>query len=341
MPVTIRDVAKQLNLSITTVSRALDGYPDVSAVTRQRVMQVAHELGYIPNRAARQLRRKRTDTIGYILPSNAIHPSSGLISEFISGMVEAAAAKQYDLLISSALESGEAEQQLYQRWVCERRVDGFILDRVRQADWRIKYLAQEKVPFASLERSTDDQDYPSVHLDYLSCVSGLVGHLVGQGFKRIAFMGSTDDLVIHSDKFEGYRLGLIANHMTVDPSLVVQAEQTSTGGYQAAKKLQSMPRPPTAIICVYDEPVTGIVRAAYDAHLRVGQDLAVVVFDGAQSSQRAQPALTSVDQPVVEIAQQLVRMLLAEINATSLPVRQAVIQPVLRFGVLPGKGGIK
>jgi len=339
MPVTIRDVARQLNLSITTVSRALDGYQDVSAATRERVIQAAHQLGYIPNRAARQLRRRRTDTIGYIMPTISGHPSGGLVAEFISGMIEAASIKKYDLLISSAPEGGEAEQLLYHRWACERRVDGFILDRVRQVDWRVSYLAQEHIPFTSLERSADGQDYPSVHIDYLTCVSGLVGHLVGQGFKRIAFMGSADDLVIHSDKFEGYRLGLIANHMTLDPTLVIQSDPTSTGGYQAARKLQALPKPPTALICVYDEPAIGVLRAAYDAHMKIGQDLAVVVFDAAQGSQRSQPAITSVDQPVEEIAQQLVRMLLTEINGTSLPMRQLVIQPVVRFGIFSAKGG--
>jgi DNA-binding LacI/PurR family transcriptional regulator len=341
MPVTIRDVARHLGISITTVSRALDGYRDVSPTTRERVLQAAHELGYLPNRAARQLRRRRTDTIGFILPSITSRSSGAHVAEFISGMVEAAAHKDYDLLVSSAPEAGEAEQQVYQRWVCEQRVDGFILDRVRQTDWRINYLAGEHIPFASLERSVDTFDYPSVHMEYLTCVSSLVSHLYGQGFKRIAFIGSSDDLTIHTDKFQGYRLGLTVNHLSFDPALVIQADQTSSGGYQAAKKLQAIQKPPTAIICVCDEPVLGVVRAAFDAHRRIGEDLAVVVFDGAQGSQRSQPALTSVDQPVAEIAQQLVRMLLAEIKGASLLERQVVIQPVIRFGLSASKGGRK
>ncbi|MFZ0534051.1 MAG: LacI family DNA-binding transcriptional regulator, partial [Anaerolineales bacterium] len=126
MPVTIRDVAKRLSLSITTVSRALDGYPDVSEATCQRVMQTARELGYLPNRAAHQLRRKRTDTIGYILPSGAARFSDPYFAEFISGLADEAAQNNFDLLVSSAHAGGDAERNAYQRWVSERRVDGFV-----------------------------------------------------------------------------------------------------------------------------------------------------------------------------------------------------------------------
>ncbi len=214
MPVTIRDVAKHLDLSITTVSRALDGYSDVSEATRQRVRQAARELGYLPNRATRQLRRKRTDTIGYILPSGSARFSDPFFAEFISALADEAAQNSYDLLVSSAPSSGVVEQQVYQRWVCERRVDGFVLNRLRQSDWRLCYLAEEQVPFVTLERSLD-------------------------------------------------------------------------------------------------------------------------VLDSLYS----QPPLTTVDQPVPEIAHLLVRMLLAEINRDTLPERHVVIQPILRFRHSTIKGG--
>jgi LacI family transcriptional regulator len=182
MPVTIREVAKRLNLSITTVSRALDGYPDVAEATRQRVIQVANELNYLPNRAARQLRRKRTDTIGYILSSGSSRFSDPFFTEFISAVADEAAQNKLNLLISSALADGDVEQQTYQRWVCERCVDGFVLNRVRQSDWRIRYLAEEHFPFSSPERSIDPFDYPSIHVGNVTSASNLVDHLVSQVF---------------------------------------------------------------------------------------------------------------------------------------------------------------
>lgn len=339
MPATIRDVAKQLNLSITTVSRALDGYPDVSEATRQRVMKTAHELGYLPNRAARQLRRKRTDTIGYILPSGTARFSDPFFAEFISGLADEAAQNGYDLLVSSAHAGGDAEQQIYQRWVCERRVDGFVINRVWQSDWRIRYLAEEHVPFASLERSLDDLNYPSIHVENTNSVSSLVNHLVSQGFQRIAFVGGLENLTIHNDRFVGYCQGLADHNLPFDPTLVTQADLTSPGGYHAARQLFSMAVPPDAVICVNDETAFGVLHAAHEAHLSVGETLAVAGFDGVQDSLYSQPPLTTVDQPVSEIAQLLVRMVLAEINGDTLNERHVVIQPVLRFRHSTIKGG--
>jgi LacI family transcriptional regulator len=339
MPVTIRDVAKRLNLSITTVSRALDGYPDVSETTRQRVVQVTHELGYLPNCSARQLRLKRTDTIGYILPSGAGRFSDSFFAEFISAVADEAAQNKYDLLVSSAPASGDVEQQVYQRWVRERRVDGFVLNRVRQSDWRIRYLSAERVPFTSLERSIDPLDYPFIHVENIDSSANLVNHLVSQGFRRIAFVGGPEDLTIHIDRFVGYCQGLAKHDLPYDPTLVTHADLTSPGGYQAAKQLLSLVDPPNAVICINDETAFGVLHAAHEAHLLVGESLAIAGFDGVQDSIYSQPPLTTVDQPICEIAHRLVRMLLAEINGETLPERHVVIQPVLRLRHSTIKGG--
>ena len=331
MPATIRDVAKKLDLSITTISRALDGYDDVSEVTRLRVTLAAKQMGYLPNRAARQLRRRRTDTIGYIMPSSHPRFSDPFFSEFISGLAEEAAQNSYDLLVSSAPSGGEAEEQAYQRWVSARRVDGFVLNRVRLSDWRIRFLAEMHIPFATLERSSDPLDYPSIHVEDSHSVSELISHIVAQGFQRIAFIGGPDVLTIHNSRFEGYRAGLESNNLPFEPTLISSADLTSTGGYQAARQLLSMKYPPNAVICVNDETAFGVLHAAHEAHFSVGEDLAVAGFDGVQDSLFSQPPLTTVDQPIREIAQSLVRMLLNEITGNILPERQVVFQPVLRL----------
>lgn len=141
-PVTIRDVAKRLNLSITTVSRALDGYDDVSEETRQRVIKAAQEMGYAPNQAARQLRRQRTDTIGYILPADKPLFADPFFAEFLAGLGDEAAAYNFDLLVASAPPDTEAEHQAYQRWVHGHKVDGLVINRLRLHDWRVQYLSK-------------------------------------------------------------------------------------------------------------------------------------------------------------------------------------------------------
>jgi DNA-binding LacI/PurR family transcriptional regulator len=170
-------------------------------------------------------------------------------------------------------------------------------------------------------------------------VSSLVDHLVAQGFRRLAFIGGPENLTIHYDRFVGYSHGLADHNLPYDPSLVAQADLTSPGGYQAAKQLLSMANPPDAVICVNDETAFGVLHAAHEAHLTVGENLGVAGFDGVQDSLYSQPPLTTVDQPVLEIAHLLVRMLLAEINRDTLPERHVVIQPILRFRHSTIKGG--
>jgi len=331
MSITIRDVARKLNLSITTVSRALDGYDDVAEETRRRVETVALEMGYIPNRAARQLRRKRTDTIGYILPASTPRFSDPFFSEFISGLADEAAGQNFDLLISTAPTGQELEQQAYQRWVFSHKVDGFILSRMWLSDWRVRFLSTEHIPFVALERSLDLADYPSVHVEGKASVAGLVSHLVMRGFCRLAFIGGLSQLTIHADRFEGFCQGLASNQIPLDPALVATADLTSAGGYQAARQILGMSSPPDGIVCINDEIAFGVLHAAHEAGRVVGADLAVAGFDGVQDSKYSQPTLTTLDQPLYEIARLLARMLIGEITGQPPVERQVVIQPVLRL----------
>ena len=133
MPTTIRDVAKKLNVSIYTVSRALDGYDDVAIQTRELVVETAKKMRYAPNRAARQLRRQKAETIGFILPSISKHFNEPFFTEFISGIGEELSTRNFDLLISNAT-TDDMERNLYHRWVNSHKVDGFILSRIRTHD---------------------------------------------------------------------------------------------------------------------------------------------------------------------------------------------------------------
>ncbi len=151
-------------------------------------------MGYTPESAARQLRRKRTDTIGCILPASTPRFSDPFFSEFISGLGDEVANQGYDLLISSASSGQEAEQQAYQRWAHSRKVDGFILTRLRQSDWRVRFLLSQNLPFVTLERSLDTGNYPSIQVECRASMAMLVTHLVERGFRRPAFIGGSSQL---------------------------------------------------------------------------------------------------------------------------------------------------
>lgn len=331
MNITIRDVAKKLNLSITTVSRALDGYDDVAEETRLLIIKTSHEMGYVPNQAARQLRRQRSDTIGYILPADTPRFSDPFFAEFTAGLGDEASAHGFDLLVSAAPQGSQTEQQAYERWVRGRKVDGIVLNRIHLHDWRVQYLALTHFPFVTLERSLDPHDYPSVEVNGRRWFKVLMDHLVSLGHQRIAYVGASPDLKIQADRLEGYLDGLISHGLALNVELVIEGNLTSEGGYRAGERLLALPDPPTAIACVDDMTAIGVLHIARERGRTVGKDLAVAGFDGIEGSEHTQPPLTTINQPVYQIARRLVQMLAAQITGEPLEEKRVQIEPLLEI----------
>lgn len=329
MFVNIRDVARRLDLSITTVSRALDGYEDVAEETRQRVVLVAREMGYEPSRAARQLRRRRAETIGFIIPTTTPRFSDPFFSEFLAGLGDEVAQRRYELLISAAPPGADNERELYQRWVQSRRIDGVVLTRMRTYDWRVEYLAQRAVPFIALGRTTMSIAHPHIEVDSRTGFARVVAALVERGHRRIGFIGASPGLVLQADRMGGYRDGLASAGIPFDPSLVAEGNLTRLGGYRAAPGLLDLPNPPTAVLGVNDLTAIGVMRAAHERGLVVGRDLAVTGYDGIEESEHTTPPLATLNVPVYDVARRLVRMLLALVDGEPLPEPQVLLQPEL------------
>jgi LacI family transcriptional regulator len=337
MPVTIRDIAKKLGLSIGAVSRALDGYPDISAETRHKVVQAAAEMGYVPNQAARQLRRKKADAVGYILPANTPRFADPFFTEFLTGLGDETAVQPFDLLISIAAPGAEAERQIYRNWVQGHKVDGLILTHMHLHDWRAQFLSENRVPFSALEKPLDDLDFARIEVNRREGMMELIAHLVAKGFRKIAYLGGPSDLKIQADQFDGYRLGLEAVGLGLEQHWIASGDLTASSGFQAAKHLLSIPDPPDAIVCINDETAFGVLHAAHEMGLKIGQNFAVAGFDGVQASQHTEPALTSLDIPVYDVARQLVKMLVAEISGQPLTERRVSLHP--RLLVRASSGG--
>jgi LacI family transcriptional regulator, galactose operon repressor len=228
--VTLRDVARHLNLSITTVSRALDGYHDVADDTRERVIRTARELGYVPSRAAWQLRRQRADIIGYVLPAPGPRFTDRFFSEFIAGLGDEAASHNFDLLVSTAPPDSTAEKQIYMPWVQSRLVDGLVLSRMRLHDWPAKYLAEHSFPFVVHGRTILRADYPFIEIDSRSGFAHLVQHVVECGHRHIAYIGAPHKFTLQRDRFNGYTEGLATAGIAFDPTLVAEGDLTRNGG---------------------------------------------------------------------------------------------------------------
>lgn len=336
MPTNIHDVAKKLKVSICTVSRALDGYDDVAEKTRQLVIKTADEMGYTPNRAARQLRRQKAETIGFIIPSISKRMSEPFFTEFVVGLGEELSARNFDLLIANATTEA-AEQNLYHRWINSRKVDGFILSRICKRDWRVNSLSRWGIPFVGLGNSHSEIKYPCIRIEGANAYLDLVRHIEGNGFSKFAFVGGPADLINQIDRLKWFKSALKKTGLELVPKDIVTTDMSSTGGYEAARQLLMNPIPPDAIICVNDETAFGVLHAVHEQGLVVGTDVAVAGFEGVQDSRYTEPPLTTLDIPVAEIARQLVRLLIENLDNQTLKIPEIVVEPELLVRASTGR----
>ncbi len=328
MAVTIKDIAKKTGKSITTVSRALHGYNDVSPETREMVERVAKEMGYTPNLLAQRLQKQRTDTIGFILPTFGPRFSDPFFSEFLAGIGSSATKYGYDILVSTQ-PPGEKELEVYRKKVTGRQVDGFVLVRTRCQDPRINFLRESGVPFVAFGRTEGELDYPFVDEDGADGMFQLTKHLLERGHRRIAYITPPMALMFARDRWQGVKRALDEAGVSLPDAYLVTGELTQRSGREAARRLLSLPTPPTAIIAGNDLMALGAMSAIQERGLVVGEDIAVAGFDDIPMSEASHPPLTTVHQPIYEIGQMLTEMLIKIIRNQPLESQQILLRPQL------------
>lgn len=329
MPITLQEVAQKLGLSIATVSRALDDYPEIALKTRQRVQQAAQEMGYVPNRAARQLRRNKADAIGYILPAETPRFADPFFAEFLVGLGDETALHPYDLIISIAPPGQAGEQRIYENWVQSHKVDGFVLNRLRHQDWRVRFLSEQHIPFVTLENTDEEAHHPCIEVDNRGGMQALVAHLAEAGYKRLAYLGGPSELVLQTQRLKGFQEGLEEQGFPFSPEICWVTDMTSNSGYEAVQRIAWEQDAPDALVCINDEVAMGVIHALQEKGIKAGIEVGVAGFDGVQVSQHTSPPLTTLDIPVSEIARQMVRMLVKELNHEPLDDRHVIVLPRL------------
>lgn len=329
MTVTLRDIAHKLDLSITTVSRALAGYSDVAESTRQRVLQAAEEMGYYPNITARQLQAQRTDTLAFVIPTHGPRFSDPFFSELLAGIGNEAGRHGFDLLVSTQAPNSDAERETYRRIVHGRRADGVLVVRTRQNDERIHFLSEKRFPFVAFGRSDLNIDFPYVDEDSYAGIQFITQHMIDLGHRRIGFISAPHGLMFCKLRHDGYRRTLEENQVAVDESLIVHGDLTQRGGFKAAERLLGLPERPTAIIAANDLMALGTMSAAQKMGLAVGRDLSVSGFDDIPLAEHAHPPLTTVRQPIYEIGQRITRMLICLVQEETPCDTQVLLTPQL------------
>ncbi|MDX1522249.1 MAG: LacI family DNA-binding transcriptional regulator [Anaerolineae bacterium] len=328
MAVTLKDLAEHVGRSVTTVSRALAGYDDVSPHTRDQVVKAAQELGYEPNTAARQLQKRRSDTLVLILPPIFPHISDPFFSELISGVVEQSNQHGLTLLVSSS-PGVENQTDFYLKFIRSRQADGFILIRTERQDPRIELLQEQDYPFVAFGRTETNNDYPFVDDDGEAGIGLIVNHLVELGHTRLAFIAEPLNFTIPYHRFRGFKRTLESHGLPLDDSLVVEGGYRQRFGQLAGHQLLDRVNPPTAIVTCNDLLTLGAMKAAQERNLTIGQDVSITGYDDIMLAEFANPSLTTIHLPAHKIGTTLCKMLANLLEGKPLEERQIILQPEL------------
>lgn len=320
---TIKEVAERANVSTATVSYVLNGTGSVTAATRQRVLAAVAELNYQPNYAARSMRR-RSHTLGLVLPALSARLADPLLAELLAGLSEATAARGYYVLLATAGEE-QPEHVLAEQLVRSGRVDGVVLLDVRIHDDRIRYLHVQGVPLVCAGPPPEGLDCPYVTVDGRAGAVLAMQHLLGLGHRRIGLIVLPSELATSDPHAQGYVDALAAAGLEFDPTLVVEAGRTQEDGMTAMQELLSIPQSPTAVLACSDELAFGAMHALYDAGLEVGRDVSLVGFDDVPMAAHTRPPLTTLRYPRHELGVHLARLLIGVIAGHKLEQRSITL----------------
>jgi DNA-binding LacI/PurR family transcriptional regulator len=289
----IKRLAEHLNLSIGTVSRALNGRPDVNDETRRRVLEAAAELGYVANQSGRSLRQGTTNAIGFMIESD--EDSEGNADDFFLGVfdgVQTVLGRHHLDLLVLPCATDEDPHQYLSRMVARRIVDGLIISATHRKDPRIDLLNKARVPFIALGRSATESNHPWIDLDFEGVASQSIDRLVAMGHRRIAAALPSNDINLGFVFLDGYRLALARHGIAYDASLVMHARPSEQGGYQVAHDLLALAERPTAVVLIYEPMAIGLYRRLNEARVIPGHDIAVVGFRESPLSRFLSPTLT-------------------------------------------------
>ncbi|WNS81711.1 catabolite control protein A [Domibacillus sp. DTU_2020_1001157_1_SI_ALB_TIR_016] len=321
MNITIYDVAREANVSMATVSRVVNGNPNVKPATRKKVNDVIERLGYRPNAVARGLASKKTTTVGLIIPDI----SNIFYAELARGIEDIATMYKYNIILSNSDQNEEKEMHLIQTML-GKQVDGLIFMGNHITEEHVKEFDRSPVPVVLAGSVETSGKTASVNIDYKEAAREVMQSLIENGHKRIAYVASPFHDVINTEYALAVYKEVLEEADLYDESLVVEGDYTYDSGIEAWEKLSEADEKPTAVFVYNDEMALGIVHTAQEAGLSIPDDLEVVSFDSTKLSLMVRPQLTAVAQPLYDIGAVAMRLL------TKLMNKEEVENPVV---VLP------
>jgi len=313
--VTIKDIARELGISPSTVSRALKDHPDISPATKKAVNELAEKLNYQPNIVALSLRQSKTNTIGVVIPE-IVH---FFFSTIISGIEDVANKAGYNVILTQSNESF-AREATNLKALFNSRVDGMLISISRETNTfdHIESTLAKGVPMVFFDRVYDNGNSSMIVVDDMSGAKEATKHLIEQGCKRIAHLEGPPNLEISKQRLEGFMQAMKEANMPVEKDYIALCPLgTMEEGKTATEKLLSLPNPPDAIFASTDPAAMGAMQAIKEKGLRIPQDVAIVGFSNWFFSQLLDPPLSSVDQPGFEMGQEAAKLLIRHIEVKS------------------------
>lgn len=337
---TIKDIAKAIGVAHSTVSRALNGDPRISAATREKVLRAAQELNYRPNLSAKGLARRRVLSVGLVVP-DVSEPFYGRI---VAGVDRVTYDAGFNLVLYLTHADRERELAALEQ-IRQGRVDGLILMIRKAKAEAVIEMQREGVPLVLLLQEIPGSGIGSVRVDNAGGAIKAVRHLAAGGHRRIAMIVGPSHAPDSRERRRGYRQALKEEGIPFEPEMIARGDYSFKSGYRAVDKLMSLPasRRPTAIFAANDHMAMGAIKRLTEIGVSVPGDVAVIGFDDIAPAAYYRPALTTVRQPIEESARRAAELLIGRIQGTvselpevelgtELVVRESCGQPGLHVG---------
>ncbi|MEO6012542.1 MAG: substrate-binding domain-containing protein [Devosia sp.] len=333
----IRALARHLDISIGTVSKALNNRFDINPETRKRVLQAAAELGYVANQSGRSLRQGTTRTVGFVIESNQASPtdSDNFFMAVFDGVQSVLRGHHLDLVVLPCA-SDEDPVDYLTRMVGRGFVDAFIISATRKKDPRVAMLLKAGIPFVALGRSGEDQ-HCWVDLDFEGVAEQSVDRLVARGHTDIAVALPATGLNLGNLFLSGYRRALKRHGIPYRPDYAIRSESSDRGGYTLGTTLLFLERRPSAIILSYELVAAGLYRSLSEAGVRPGRDMAIIGFRESSQNRHLSPHLTSYSTSLRDLGTALGEVLLSQLPSLAEHYKDLPRQKVWPLELVPGE----
>ncbi|RFB17832.1 catabolite control protein A [Bacillus sp. HNG] len=322
MNVTIYDVAREANVSMATVSRVVNGNPNVKPTTRKKVQEAIDRLGYRPNAVARGLASKKTTTVGVIIPDI----SNIFYSELARGIEDIATMYKYNIILSNSDQNKDKEFHLLNTML-GKQVDGIVFMSGNITEEHVQEFEKSPVPIVLAASVESTNSVPAVTIDVEQASYDAVTELTKRGHKKIAFIsGLLNEPINGEKKLAGYKRAIEDAGLSYNEEFVIEGDYTYDSGIEGFEKIHELADKPTAVFVGSDEMALGVIHSAQDLGYSIPDDLEVIGFDNTRLAVMVRPQLTSVVQPMYDIGAVAMRLLTKFMNKENVE-EQIVILP--------------